>query len=419
MVSAMGRHREPQIDLSVVRGGMGGQPRVQLKFVDAGGLYLTWRWEHAPERPRALAMPRAVVQPALDELDDAVPSPKAGEDMRSALERAFAGALCDPEREAALSSKLAQALIPFAFAAEVNDLIERGIRPHLRIQVSPSLGRVPWDALLVDEGRRLVHEADVSMLPPAGVRNAIGRRVSAYDSAGTVVAVLDPLVPGDVLGRILRERPASPVAELVRRLGDRRRGTEPAIVGTIVRGDLRDMLDDAARLLYVGHVSSSHHGLDVRLHLSDRADTPGRAEPIGAHRPLAASDLAFGSDGAGPWRFPARVALIACESGADQRFAEPAGLVSAMVRHGAEHVTATRWTLPTDDGLSAVAGIDEPVFASAVSAIDHAQEQPDPIDALGAWQCHQAARWTATGSIAHSPLMWGAFTATWAPPPQR
>lgn len=413
----MERNREPQPDLSVVRADFEGQPRVQLKFVDAGSLYLTWRWEHAPSQPRAIAMPRELVQPALDELDDAVPSPAGGEDVRSALQRAFAGPLGDPEREAALSSKLAQTLIPFALAAEVNHLLERGLRPHLRVQVSPSLGRVPWEALLVDEGRRMVHEADVSMLPPAGVRNAIGRKVSAYDPAGVVVAVLDPKVPGGMLGRVLREGADSPVAELVRRLGERRRGADPAIGGSIGRGRLRGLLEDADRLLYVGHVSSARHGLDVRLHLSDGADIPGRAEPIGAHRPLAASDLAFGSNDEGPWRMPARVALIACESGGDQRFAEPVGLVSAMVRHGAEHVTATRWTLPTDDGLSAVAGIDEPVFASTVSAIDHAQEQPEPTLALAAWQRDQAERWAATGSNAHSPLMWGAFTATWAPAP--
>lgn len=411
----MGRNREPQPDLSVVSADIAGQPRVQLKFVDAGDLYLAWRWEHDPGQPRAIAMPRERVQPVLDELDDAIPSQKAGEDVRGSLERAFAGPFGDPEREAALSSKLAQALIPFSLAAEVNHLLERGIRPHLRVQVSPSLGRVPWETLLVDGGRRMVHEADVSMLPPAGVRNAIGRKVSAYDPAGVVVAVLDPKVPGGVLGRVLREGADSPVAELVRRLGERRRGADPAIGGSIGRGRLRGLLEDADRLLYVGHVSSARHGLDVRLHLSDGADTPGRAEPIGAHRPLAASDLAFGSKGEGPWRIPARVALIACESGGDQRFAEPVGLVSAMVRHGAEHVTATRWTLPTDDGLSAVAGIDEPVFASTVSAIDHAQEQPEPILALGAWQRDQAERWAATGSNAHSPLMWGAFTATWAP----
>lgn len=390
---------------------------MQLKFVDAGELYVLWRWEHAVDEPRVVALPREAVQPLIDELDAAVPSPRTGEDVRAALARAFAGPLADPAREAALSAGLARALIPLALATELNELLARDIRPHVRIQASPSLGRVPWEALLVDEGRRMVHETDVSTLPPASVRKAVGRRVSDYDPDGPVVAVLDPAVPGGALGRVLRPADDSPVADVVRRLGDRRRGTEPAIGGEIGRDRLRPLLQDAARMLYVGHVSSAPHGLDVRLHLTDRAEVPGRAEPLGAHRPLSAADLAFGSDGEGAWRMPARIALIACESGGDQRFAEPAGLVSVMVRHGAEHVTATRWTVPTDEGLGSVAGVREPVFAAAVAAVDQAQEAPDPVAGLGAWQRAQAERWAASGSLVHSPLVWGAFTTAWAPGP--
>jgi len=413
------KHPEPPPDTRVVQGDIPGQPRVQLKFVDAGELYLTWRWEHAPEQPRALGIPRDLAGPVLEELEAAVPSPRAGEDVRAALERALAGPFGDPEREQDLAARLVQSLVPFSLATEINELLARGIRPHLRIQPSPLLGRVPWEALVVEEGRRMVHDADVSVLSPASVRNARGRRVSAYDPAAPVVAVLDPPVPGRVLAPVLGPGVPPAVDDVVARLGGRFRGADPAVAGPIDRARLRTLLADAARLLYVGHVSSAAHGLDVRLHLSDDAETPGRAPLLGPHRPLTVADVAFGESGGDPWRIPSRVALVACESGGDMRFAEPTGLVSAMVRGGAEYVAAARWTLPTDAGLAAVSGIGAPVFSTAIAALDAAHEASDPVAALGAWQSEQADRWASTGSLEFSPLVWGAFATTWAPAARR
>lgn len=62
---------------------------VQIKFVDAGHLYVTWRWEHALGEPRV-----AVADPAglpLAELAAALPTPLPGESVRDALGRALAG----------------------------------------------------------------------------------------------------------------------------------------------------------------------------------------------------------------------------------------------------------------------------------------------------------------------------------------
>ena len=47
----------------------------QLKLVDAGDLYLSWRWEHEPAAPRVQIIPRELVQDVLDEWAAAVPSP--------------------------------------------------------------------------------------------------------------------------------------------------------------------------------------------------------------------------------------------------------------------------------------------------------------------------------------------------------
>ena len=385
---------------------------VQLKLVDAGDLYLSWRWEHEPATPRVQIIPRELVQGVLAEWTNAVPSPLPGESAGQALRRALTGGpLVDPERERELATRLASALVPQKLAVELNSWLAQGIRPHLRVQSSPSTALVPWEALRVDEGVRAVHDLDISVLPPATVANARVRRVSRFDPQGTVVGVLDPQVPGfpddSALGPVLGDAPR----ELVEAYGVRRDDLD--------RDHLEHALATAARFLYVGHVTTGDHGLDARLHLSCTVATTGRAAPLRAHRPLTAADIVLGHrpDGVRPWRVPARVALVACESGGDLRFAEPSGLVTAMVHGGAEHVTATRWTLPTDFGLrELVPGFPAtPVLGPTVLAIDAAHRAPDPVTALGEWQRAAASRWEKTGDVTCSPLVWAAFTTTWAP----
>ncbi|MGO4679494.1 CHAT domain-containing protein [Microbacterium sp. 2MCAF23] len=403
-----------------VADGAPERPCVQVKFADVGDLYVTWRWEHALERPRAYAIPRAAVQPVLDRLDESMPSPRHGESVVEALDRAFRGPLADPDRERRLSAELAGALLPAPLAAELNAMLLRDRRPHLRIQGSPSLGRVPWEALFVDTDRRMVHEAEVSLLVPAGVRNAPSRRVSPWDPHGPVVAILDPPVPGGMLAPVLGPTgTGQALAALQERLGSRARGAEPLLGGAIDRVRLRALLADASRFLYVGHVSSSDHGLDVRMHLSDGPALAGRAALLGAHRPLTAADIAYGAPedaGDDGWRIPARVALMACESGGDTGFAEPTALVAALVRGGAEHVAAARWALPTDAGFARAAGADAPAFSAAVDAVDATQESADPVAALNAWQRASAETWARSGAVEHSPLMWAAISTTWSPP---
>ena len=376
---------------------------VQLKLVDAGDLYFWWRWEHEPAEPRAQVVHRHLVQGVLDEWAAAVPSPLPGEDAGQALRRALThGPLVDPAREHDLATRLSRALLPGPLAAELDSWLTQGIRPHLRIQPSPSTALVPWEALRVDDGERVVHNLAISVLPPATVANAVDRRVSPFDPHGTVVEVLDPRVPGFAddsgLGSVL---------------GGTRRDD-------IDRDQLEKALATAARLLYVGHVTTGGHGLDARLHLSCTADTTGRAALLGAHRPLTAADLVLGHrpGPVRPWRFPARVALVACESGGDVRFAEPSGLVTAMVHCGAEYVTATRWTLPTDEGLRRlVPGFPgAAVLEPTVAAVDEAHRAPNPVTALNDWQRAAATAWETTGDLTCSPLVWAAFSTTWAPP---
>jgi hypothetical protein len=348
------------------------------------------------------------VRDALDDWSRAVPSPLPGERADQALVRALAhGPLLDRARETELSGRLAGAVFPHQLGVELDSLVAQGIRPHLRVQPSPSTALVPWESLRVDDGERTVHSTDVSVLTPATVRNGAGRLVSPFSPQGTVVSVLDPKVPGfadtSALGSVLG--PDSP-------LGDR---------ATVDRDQLERALATASRFLYVGHVTTGDHALDARLHLSCGADTTGRAATVGAHRPLTAADIALGHRPGTPkpWRIPNRVALVACESGGDTRFAEPTGLVAAMIHGGAEYTTATRWTLPTDAGLRHLVPDfpETPVLGPTVRAIDQAQSAPNPVAALCAWQRDQADLWERTGNPAHSPVVWAAFGTAWSPAP--
>ncbi|RMI37232.1 CHAT domain-containing protein [Streptomyces triticirhizae] len=418
----------PRIDLGVVEALDGSfQPTVQLKYVDADDVYLTWRWEHAPDDPRVVYFERARVAGVLAELAAALPTPLPGETIEAALTRSLGtGPLVDPEREADLLGRLAAALIPAELARELDALLERGIRPRLRVQPSPSTGQVPWEALRVDERERLLEHLDVATLPPATVRHSPERRISPWAPAGPVVAALDPRVPGSaaraqlgsVLGRVGED---SPLREMVARLGGRLRPAgapeEAFRRAGLTRDVLEPLLADAARFLYVGHVTTAEHGLDARLHLGCGAETTGRAAPLGGHRPLTAADLVLGHrpDDPRPWRMPNRVALVACESGGEVRFAEPTGLVAAALHAGAEYVVSTRWTLPTDAGVRRFApgaAADTSVIAPAVVAVDAAGDAPDPVVALGDWQRRQLGLWRETGAVAHAPFTWAAFTTT-------
>jgi hypothetical protein len=396
------------------------RPTVQLKLVDTDHLYYSWRWEHELGAIQNIMVPGESVWPVLGELAAALPTPLPGETVDQALERALTGPFMDREREIALTTALAHALIPYQLAQEMNALLEQGLRPHVRLQPSHFTAQVPWEALHVDTNERWVTNCDLSVLPPATVRNAPERRVSEWKPDGDVVAVLDPKVPGagSALGSVLGPvAEGSPLSSMAERLASR---LTPGTAGSAFRrGDLtRDtiepLLADASRFFYVGHVTTSAHGLDARLHLSCGAGTTGRAAVVAGHRPLTAADIVLGHRPSDPggWRMPNRVAFIACESGGEVRFAEPVGLVAAALHTGAQFVTATRWTLPTDAGLRRFAPAATPettVIPETVIAVDAAHDSPDPVAALNRWQRERADRWEAEGRIEDSPIVWAAF----------
>lgn len=411
-------------DVRDVAAFAGARPTVQVKYVDTndGGLWVTWRWEHALDRPRLWGIQPPSLTGALAALRAAVPRPTGDESVRDAMVRSWA-VLGDLDQEKRLAWALSAALLPAPLAAELNHFLGQGLRPHLRVQPSAALATVPWEALRVDEGERVVHNADVSLLLPASIRGSSARTATPPRPGGPVVATVNPVVPGDLPGLGPVTRSSEPLLEsMLAGLGERLHGTSPTgpVRSLVSRDQLRGLLADAARYLYVGHVSDGSYGLATSLHLSDGPESRGRAPLVGGtHRPLLAADIAL--DG---WTSPPRVALLGCASGGDAAYADPTGLVTAFTMRGAEYVTAARWTLPTDTGIELLAarspgsgpveGTETTNLARAVVAVDAAHEADDPVAALGAWQREQADAWERTGDPAYSPVVWAALTTAWS-----
>ncbi|WP_307835336.1 CHAT domain-containing protein [Streptomyces adelaidensis] len=413
---------------------------MQVRLADAGDLHMTWTWTHGAQGFGTGYAPAREVDEAVGELTAALPG---GAEGAAGMRRAFeSGALTTYETERRLARVLSEALWPPGLTDQIRQVSAHRGRPLIRLQPSPRVAQVPWELLTVDADRdiRLIDLADMATTAPASLR----RPTAATDQApppgrdsDAVVLILDPRIPGF--------RADSPLGSV---LGPP--GTDPALLslvqnhldaGTVVppmtkpaealrRTDLdRNWLSQALRkgarrLMYVGHVSGAPveggQSEDVTLHLSCGPETAGLTEPVRTHRPLSAKDLllgtlplrADGAAGARLWPAPPRVALIACESGGDLRFAESFGLATAMIHNGAELVTATRWVLPTSFAFHRLAGLPESVrpLTEAVIAVDTAHDDPDPVHRLARWQRHRLDRWRTDHRIEHSPLLWAALT---------
>ncbi|MGW6598021.1 CHAT domain-containing protein [Streptomyces sp. NPDC055036] len=407
------------------------RPTALIRMADAGDLYISWRWTHELSATGVGLVPAAQLASALAALADALP----GDALEAAL---TTGALASYESELALAETLSRTLLPYGLAKQLHELYQRGVRPQLRIQPSPRVAQVPWELLAPDPGVRLVEIADISLLAPVSIVHAPARPARPWAATRRlpVVGVLDPRVPGfradSALGSVLgRIREDAPVARMVGRYAAEGRWW-PAVddpVEAFRRTDLdRDRLGaalraGASRLLYVGHVTAappaSGQSESAQLHLACTAETAGFADPLRAHRPLSAKDLLLGTMGLADdpqpggtrWPIPSRVALVACESGGDLRFAETLGLATAMIHGGAETVTAGRWTLPTDLAFHRLADADASArpLQDAVCAIDAAHEREDAVLAHGDWQRERLAAWRELRTVEHSPVLWGAF----------
>ncbi|MFF7051208.1 CHAT domain-containing protein [Streptomyces griseorubiginosus] len=409
---------------------------VQVRLADAGDLHMTWTWVRGAQGFGTGYAPGRDVDEAVRALDAALPG-GGTEGMRRAFE---SGALVSYEDERRLSRTLAEVLWPPGLTDQIRQVSARLGRPLMRLQPSPRVAQVPWELLAVDGADtdvRLIDLVDLVTTAPASLRRASITPTDQDPDPDAVILVLDPRVPGfradSPLGSVLGRAGSDPaLLSLVRR----RLEAGPVVpsVGTPAeafrRIDLdRDWLGEALRkgarrLMYVGHVSGAPveggQSEDVTLHLCCGPGTTGMTEPVRSHRPLSAKDLLLGTlalradgvPGARLWPAPPRVALIACESGGDLRFAESFGLAAAMIHNGARLVTATRWVLPTSFAFHRLAGLPESVrpLTDAVVAVDAAHEDDDPVRHLGTWQRAQLDLWRTGGRIEHSPLLWAALT---------
>lgn len=407
--------------------------QIVVRAVDAGDTYLTYR----PLVPDANVIPHRVraadLTPLLAELASALPDPIPGEvSGPDHIKRALNGALTSLQRERKLSETLGSLVIP----PEVWQLVAAAELPvRLRITPSARLATVPWELLMLPNGRRLLEMAILAFELPPTIHYRRPRRPDSrcIDPALPPLRTIDPVVPPrtpfrramSAAGRdLIRQRLDVPCQEIVTRedLGAALRASPP-------------------RWVYFGHVSIAEPGIPgaAGLHLSDagvRGEPPfggsGRLYPLG-HRALTVIDMligtreeswfthdrppaALGLSGVDIWPMPPRVALIACNSGADHTATEPLGLVAATQLLGAEIVTATRWSLPTDAAFSTLRSYHERMPATElVLAVDAAHESADPIVAVRDWQLGQLAAWEATGDLGFTPLVFAALTTHHAP----
>ena len=437
-----------------------------MRAADAGDTFVSWRWLDDVETPHAERLDTAVLVGALDRLDRALITATEGEDPEHAVVRALTeGAFTDIAAERRLATELTAAALPATLARQIRDRLDLGLRIRLRLTPSPRLARIPWELLVLDGDTRLIEAVDISYDPPATVHADRSCRPIPWTALREHPAlfVIDPELPprAGIYG-YRRGLDSQDETAFEERLGEHettggadRRAASTSIGQMVTRIDLSEQLrhPTRSRLFYLGHVSSTHDEPGTAsMHLYDTASTWGLTEPVRRgihdpaaaigpadpqdHRPLSALDLMLGTTmTADPkvwrlydadaaqrghliWPMPPRVAVIACEGGADFRSTETFGLVMAMLDAGAELVTTTRWTLPTDTAIRRTHPTLPPDTHPTVDLaleVDTAHTLDDPISHLARWQRTQLQRWRETGDIRYSPLVWASLTHTNAP----
>lgn len=298
---------------------------------------------------------------------------------------ATSGMLVERESEQRWSRLLAEVILPPALTGKMMD---RSAQHTLSISARGWLARVPWAALQLSDGMRLIETARLLGAIAPGIVGTRRRPASQFAASpglatvdpGPLTGATGPIYPGGLPGVLLDQEGLSPDDLLV--LGP----TAPDVVGQQLRHAAW------SRWLYVGHLlgGSDETPAGASLVLAEQ----GRATRLSARAWLADPER---------WPAPARVALIGCQ-GDDSGHAEQAGLVTACINAGAQLVTSTLWPLPTD------AALGNHALSRLALAVHRAHQAPDPVDHLRRWQLAQLDSWRRAGDPSDSPLLWAALT---------
>lgn len=415
-----------------------------IRAIDAGATYISFRWLDDPDNPKVSRLdPIADVRRLTSLLDEAL---IGDDDSPHEVKRAVRGPLGTLAGERSLTAGLAEILLDDAVLSQITERAKRG-EVTIEYTPSPAISRVPLDLLPIGEGdRRLMEVAEFVCVPPVSLKAGRARQPDTRSRTAEepVLYIVDPEVPSAAGLRQVLPQPGSDEnsnaaiwASLIARTPHT---ANSGVRKRITRWRLHnDLLAAPSRLMYVGHVSSTRREPgSASLHLSCDRHEWGLAAEIGrVHRPLCALDLLYGTSqypDAGPrgrrppvklsnlvghelWPMPPRVAMIACEGGVDYRSDDIFGLVTASMNSGAELVTTTRWTLPSDDAVARFGyGSDCGTIPGPTTelglAVDEAHRSADPVAWMNSWQRRKLARWRETGrsSSRHSPLVWASIT---------
>lgn len=393
------------------------------------GEHTTWfRWwlDDPRSGPHTWSFLRSSRERLLEEWEVALPTPRPGEGLHGALDRAFAGPLRTPRSERALMARLGYSLLPGFLTAEILSRRSRGLSVEVRFLPPPSCASIPWALVPLADSPRFVDSlsrprlgmvADVVSDVPTSFHAGRGRVPGGEPASGTV-RVIDPKV--SIAGRLFtQEQQALLDEEGGFAAGSR---VDPAMLA-----DRLTQVPPPEALLFVGHVTDG----DFSMHLSTPDRGSAAALPADAVRGrLSAADLVLGTtrDGAGAltgpeiWPMPPKVAIVACNSGSDLSRREPFGLVIACLNGGAEWVLATHWVLPADRRFRPSDRLDDddaqPLF-DCVRIAEAVVEAADPVRALAALLRERIAAWEGLPQErelpGESPLTWGALAVFRAP----
>lgn len=419
--------------------------QVLLRMTDTSSTYLYWRWLDDPDNPQFIVLAKDTVEEIETLISSALIDGMDGETPEQAVQRAvLTGPFSTPQKEREWSTALSSLVLPAALATQILERADEGQSIVLRVLPSPRLSRVPWEILLLPDGSRVLENAVVRLDAPAVVNSKRGNLPTPWAEAqgGHTMYLLEPHVEnaGDfkwVIGVPAADKIHEVLNQGVHREIDR------SLFGQLLRGEEHGRAsrfgltsgEKPSRLVYYGHASSQpHEPGSAAIHLSDGPETYGVGEALGTfHRPFTALDLLSGTkdlysldpamtyphekgmDGCEIWPMPPRVAIIACESGADHRALETFGMVMAMLNAGAELVTTTRWTLATDRAIRDVDASQRFTTTSLMLLVDKAHQEDDPVAEIREWQLEQLKHWQAGDGLHHTPLIWAALTTHVAP----